>query len=100
MANQVEANEIRSTGPNWDAWPAGLPFVSYVTQDGGYLCVTCANGGHGSIASTASDDPQWRIMGAQVNDDPTTCDHCGRTIPTRDGGASSREGFEDYTLAT
>jgi len=80
----VRANESRSTGPTWAHWPASLPQVSYVTVDGGFLCVTCANGGNGSDASTTSDDPQWRIMGAQVNEEDTICYHCGRTIRSRD----------------
>lgn len=76
----VRPNETRSSGPTWDRWPASLPQVSYVTADGAFLCVTCANGGNGSITSPQSDDPQWQIIGAQVNADPTECAHCGRTI--------------------
>ena len=76
----VEANETRSTGPRYDAWPASLPQISYVTADGGFLCVTCANGGNGSLASAQSDDPQWGIIGAQVNAGITECAHCGRGI--------------------
>lgn len=80
VSRRVYANEIRSTGPTWNAWPASLPQVSYVLADGGFLCVTCANGGNGSDASTENDDKQWRIIGAQVNDEATNCDHCGRQI--------------------
>jgi hypothetical protein len=76
----VTANETRSTGPSWNHWPANLPQVAYVVADGGFLCVTCANGGNGSLASTETDDKQWRIIGAQCVADPTPCDHCGRTI--------------------
>ncbi len=77
----VGANEIRSTGPRFDHWPASLPQVSYITVDGAFLCVTCANGGNGSEASTVADSDQWRIIGAQVNERPETCAHCERTIP-------------------
>jgi hypothetical protein len=81
MSNtRVLANEIRSTGPAFDSWPASLPQVSYVTEDGGFLCVTCANGGNGSEASITADSLQWRIIGAQINDDDTPCDHCNRII--------------------
>lgn len=81
VRSRVRANEVRSTGPTFDHWPASLPQVAYVTDDGGFLCVTCANGGHGSLASTTSDDPQWRIIGAQINDTETPCAHCDRLIP-------------------
>jgi len=82
MAETVRPNEPRDSGPHYDRWPASLPQISYCLADGGFLCVTCANGGHGSIASTTSEtEPQWRIIGAQCNDYPTTCDHCARTIP-------------------
>lgn len=90
-ARMVEANETRSTGPKWDRFPASLPQIAYVCADGGYLCVSCANGGSGAIAILADNatigmqrgaDPQWVIIGAQVNDHPESCAHCDRTIPT------------------
>lgn len=82
----VEANEVRSTGPRFDRWPSSVPFVSYVTVDGAFLCVTCANGGNGSrsgdeLDASCPDDHQWRVIGAQVNSEPTECAHCARTIP-------------------
>lgn len=80
--NLVVEFEKRDTGPAWDCWPSGLPFVSYVVADGAFLCVSCANGGNGSLASAQNDDPQWQIIGAQVNADPTQCAHCDRIIPT------------------
>lgn len=61
-------------------WPSGLPFVSYVVADGAFLCVSCAR--NGSLASAQNDDPQWQIIGAQVNAYPTQCAHCDRIIPT------------------
>jgi hypothetical protein len=77
----VKANEHRDTGPLYDRWPASLPIVSFCLADGGFLCVTCANGGNGSLASIADGtEPQWRVIGAQCNDYPTTCDHCNRII--------------------
>lgn len=81
----VRANETRGTGPKWNRWPASLPQVSYVMADGGFLCYVCANGGNGSEASTTADSDQWRIIGAQVNDYDTTCDHCARIIPKVEG---------------
>ena len=82
-SKRVEACEIRSTGPVWDHWPGSLPQISYVTADGAFLCVTCANGGNGSLATTENDgsNEQWRIIGAQVNRHEETCAHCGRVIP-------------------
>ena len=76
----VQANETRITGPSHDAWPAQFPQISYVLGDGGFLCVTCANGGNGSEANVMTDDLQWKIIGAQVNNGPTQCDHCYRFI--------------------
>lgn len=67
----VRANETRGTGPTYDHWPASLPQVSYVLADGGFICVYCANGGNGSDASTTAEDSQWRIIGAQVNQNDT-----------------------------
>lgn len=71
----VEANEMRSKGPHHNQWPASLPQVSYVTADGAFLCVTCAN-----EHSDLQDNDQWKVIGAQVNDGPTECAHCYRTI--------------------
>lgn len=82
---EVQANEVRSTGPSFDTWPANLPQVAYVTKDGAFLCVTCANGGNGSAASISSVDPQWQIVGAQTLEnhdrDARRCAHCCRFIP-------------------
>lgn len=78
----VQTNEVRSTGPSFDTWPASLPQISYVTADGAFLCVVCANGGNGSEASTKDDtSDQWRIIGAQVNEEDHACAHCERLIP-------------------
>ena len=88
--DEVRANEIRSTGPMHDTWPSSLPHVKYVVADGACLCVTCANGGNGSLARLApSDDPsdrQWTIIGAQVSRGDKyedVCAHCDRLIPGR-----------------
>ena len=87
----VQANEVRSTGPMWDRWPASLTQIAYVTQDGARLCVTCANGGNGSRAADEDvinnrhpEDDAWRVIGAQVSTgDPhaDVCAHCERLIP-------------------
>ena len=74
-AKYVEANEIRNHGPVYNTWPASLPQVSYVVADSAFLCVSCANE-HADL----QDSDQWRIIGAQVNEDPTECAHCYRTI--------------------
>jgi hypothetical protein len=85
IRSAVKRNEIRSTGPKHDTWPANLPHVAYVTGDGAFLCVTCANGGNGSQASTTTDDKQWRIIGAQTLEKHSpierVCAHCERAIP-------------------
>jgi hypothetical protein len=83
----VRAGETRGSGPRWNHWPADLPFVHYITADGGRLCVTCANGGNGSRAAdadidpTCPDDRQWHVIGAQTEPEPHACDHCARLIP-------------------
>lgn len=80
----VQPNEIRSTGPAWERFPGDVPGIAYVTKDGAFLCVTCANGGNGSLAALGDDtDPQWQILGAQTSDgsDWYTCAHCDRQIP-------------------
>ena len=78
----VTANEPR-TGLHYDRWPSSLPQVTYMSEDGGNFCVTCANGGNGSEASTTTDDLQWKIVGAQINEEDTMCDHCQRFIISR-----------------
>lgn len=78
----VRPNETRGTGSTWDKWPASLLQVTYVTADGEFLCVVCANGGNGSEANiTTETSDQWRIIGAQVINEPTNCAHCDRVIP-------------------
>ncbi len=65
----VREDIIGSTyrSPTRDTWPAGLPQISYVLADGGFGCVTCANGGNGSLMSVDQEDHQWKIVGAQIN---------------------------------
>jgi hypothetical protein len=94
---EVQANEVRSTGPKFDTWPASLPYVAYVVADGAFLCVTCANGGNGSRAADqdldrhpAGTDQQWIIVGAQVNAQLERCAHCERTIPHGPARRSAR----------
>jgi hypothetical protein len=86
MRSEVKANETRGTGPTFDSWPANLPQIAYVTADSAFLCVTCANGGNGSEASTTSDNEQWRIIGAQTLEqcprELRVCAHCERYIPS------------------
>ncbi len=59
------------------AWPGGYP-IFYITEDGGVLCPDCAN----TEDTTDTDDPQWRIVGAEVNyEDPELyCDNCNGRI--------------------
>lgn len=61
------------------AWPGGYQ-IYYVCQDGGTLCPACAN----EHASKSGDewDPQWNVVGADVNyEDPSLyCDHCNARI--------------------
>lgn len=71
----------RVVGHQWQsyAWPGGYE-IHYITKDGwGVLCHQCANE---NIELTVGDDPQWRIVAADVNyeDDDCYCDNCYRTI--------------------
>lgn len=63
--------------PAW-AWPGGYPLF-YTTKDGGCLCPTCAND---NLELTVQDDPQWEIVGQEINYEDTElyCDNCGEHI--------------------
>jgi hypothetical protein len=68
-------HSIRFVKKEWDswAWPGGYPLY-YVVADGGVLCAKCAND---NLRLTLSDDPQWRIVGMDINyEDGPYCDHC------------------------
>lgn len=69
------------------AWPGGYPII-YILADCECLCATCANGGNGSDASEGNNDPQWDIIGAQVNWEGTalTCGHCMAILESAYGG--------------
>ena len=60
------------------AWPGGYP-IFYITADSGVLCPDCANN---SEQTRDPVDPQWRLMGQDVNyEDPNLfCDHCDKRI--------------------
>ena len=84
---KVRAGEIRFTGPRYNRWPANHPEIAYVTEDGAFLCVTCANGGNGSrsadddvMYAARGSEPQWKIVGAQTNESTVQCAHCERDI--------------------
>ncbi len=61
------------------AWPGGYPMF-YVTKDCGVLCPDCAN----KEIDLCNDphDPQWYIIGADVNYEDTGlyCDNCNKLI--------------------
>jgi hypothetical protein len=78
--------ESRSYGPlqpiktAWPvyAWPGGYP-IFYVTKDGGVLSPEAANE---NFALTLGDDPQWQIVGQDINyeNQNLVCDHSGERI--------------------
>lgn len=79
-----DMNEIRDSNGRLPAyaWPGGYPMF-YLTADGGVLCPDCANGEHGSEASTSPEaDAQWQIVAYDANwEDPHLfCDHCSERI--------------------
>jgi hypothetical protein len=64
------------------AWPGGYEVV-YYTQDGGTLCVECAQSAEGSDLTHDNDDPQWNIVAAQNTSELEGfmyCDDCGKAI--------------------
>jgi len=64
----------------WEAWawPGGYP-IYHVTKDCGVLCTKCANDNYDL---TLGDDPQWHIIGSDINyEDPELfCDNCYERI--------------------
>ena len=76
----VRCNEHRNHGPAFDTWPASLPQITYIVEDGGNLCVTCTNEHAEDNVKSREQDPQWRVVAAQVNKGQTQCDHCYRMI--------------------
>jgi hypothetical protein len=64
----------------------GYPVI-YYCEDGAVLCVGCANGENGSLASEEQDDRQWHLIGADVfwEGAPETCEHCGASIESAYG---------------
>ena len=51
----------------------------FITKDGGRLCYECANE---NIELCLGDDPQWQVIGEEVNweDVSCACDHCYKMI--------------------
>ena len=71
--------------PAW-AWPGGYP-IFYICQDDNVLCVDCANGKNGSEASSENDDPEWHLIGSDINweNESLYCVHCDGMIPSAYG---------------
>lgn len=71
---------IAKDGRGWDryAWPGGYPMY-YLTEDGGVLSPSSANE---NFELTLGDDPQWRIVAADINweDQHLYCDHSNDRI--------------------
>ncbi len=84
------------------AWPGGYP-IYYLFADGEVCCPSCANGQNGSLASETTDDKQWRLVAAGVNDedDNMICSHCGGKIESSYGDLDESESDNpqegDYT---
>lgn len=72
--------EDKLVGSEWTpfSWPGGYE-IHYHTKDGGVLCYQCANE---NLDLTLGDDPQWQIVGRDINyEDPDCyCDNCNRRI--------------------
>lgn len=66
------------------AFPGGYPLF-YVTKDCGILCPKCAN--DNKELTFDPDDPQWFIIGADVNYESTNlyCDNCNAQIESAYG---------------
>lgn len=76
--DRYEFEPLRREWPKF-AWPGGYPLF-YLTEDGGVLSPKAANE---NLELTLSDDPQWCIVGCQVNyeDRDLYCDHTNERIP-------------------
>jgi hypothetical protein len=66
------------------AWPGGYALFA-VTNDGGVLCADCVRSEYYQVAYSRryNVDDGWNIVAWDSmanNDEPVTCDHCGRTI--------------------
>jgi hypothetical protein len=67
------------------AWPGGYELYA-ITDDGGALCYGCCATEADVIAESNPGDG-WHAVAIQSSDwleEPTTCDHCGRSIPKED----------------
>ena len=83
-----KANLIRDTKGQLEThvWPGGYS-LAFFMHDGETICGKCANGENGSMASTETDDDQWRVIGADVlwEGPAETCCHCNAEMPTEYG---------------
>ena len=68
------------------AFPGGYP-IAYFLADDGILCPDCASGKNGSEASECSEDPQWKLIGADIHWEgvPLICDHCNAEVESAYG---------------
>jgi hypothetical protein len=68
------------------AWPGGYPLY-YLLADSEVICPDCANQKNGSLASTDTDDEQWRIVGQEVHWEGMSmyCVHCNKEIESAYG---------------
>lgn len=78
----VEALRMDSGKLQAFAFPGGYPIV-YLTVDGADICPNCANGENRSDCHPAAFDPQWRLIGADINyeNGDCYCEHCNAQIP-------------------
>lgn len=72
------------------AFPGGYPLF-YITKDCGALCPKCAN--ENKELTEDEDDPQWFIIGIDVNWEDTTlyCDNCNKIIESAYGEDENEE---------
>lgn len=80
----IHGDVLRPIRRSWPAyaWPGGYP-IYYVTEDAGLLCSDCANK---NLKLTLGDDPQWKIVAADINyEDFLTCGNCSTIIESAYG---------------
>lgn len=91
-AGYDRAELLRKEWEKW-AWPGGYPLF-YVCADGEPICPACCNCEIALTADPARDDPQWTIVGVDINyeDEDLYCSHCSAHIESAYG--ESDEGPE------
>lgn len=84
---------VRLANKEWEkwAWPGGYPLF-YVCKDNEPICPACCNREIARTADPARDDPQWTIVGVDINyeDEDLYCSHCAEHIESAYGNLAAK----------